>query len=276
MNKMIIIGIVCLLLLSGCKTTNIAILDPEALDFTTSCSLNLMANTDCLALSSNNPDVDDSGSREDIWEGGGLLPYLTTAQTLDIVSTHANDTLGGSGLNTLFVSCINDTGFVATEILNMNGTTPVETSIECFRPRFMAGVFGGDSEENAGTITATSSSSADLQMQMNPRDGLSKNSHFTVPTGQIATIKAIYFGATKTGGQSPIVQVKGKARFFGTNIWVQTFDFKLDTSVSDVFTLIQPISNELVARTDYRLEVTSSTDNTDVLARTYVVFSDIE
>lgn len=253
---------------------NVSITNEPLLDWTTECSLNRVSGTNCLVLSSHNPDVDNSGSREDIWEGDGRMTYLTTAQTLNITSTSSDDAIGGIGLTTLFVRCLDENFVTIEEIILMNGTNTVQTTMECFRPAFIAGVFGGSSEENLGDITATSSVTGDLQMQMDSLEGLSKNSQFTVPANQTATIKAVYFGATKVGGQAPIVEVKGKARFPGTSIWIQTFDFKIDTSVGYEFILIQPIGNELVEGTDYRLETTSTVDNTDVLARTYVVFQD--
>lgn len=280
-NPMIkyIILILSLLLFSGCAGSSIAVVDigndgqsVGAIDFETACSLDLINGTDCLVLSSHNPDVDNSGGREDLWEAGGRMVYLNTSEFMNITSTSTDDDLGGTGLTTLFMRCLNENLTTTDEIIIMDGTNIVQSTTSCLRPVFIAGVAGGSTQENQGTITATSAETGHIQMQMNMNEGLSKNSQFTVPANHTAIIKQVIFGATKSGGQEPIVELKGKARFLGTSIWVQSFDFKLDTGVADLIVLDQPISNQLVAGTDYRLEVTSSLDNTDVLARTYVIF----
>jgi len=256
-------------------TVNINITsEPKA--WNTECSFNTIPGTDCLVLSANNPDVDNSGSKEDVWEGGGLMTYLTTAQTYIVVSTSTDDTVTGIGARTALVACLNEDFVQTLEVINLNGTTPVETTIECIRPIVLVILTGGSSEFNEGFITATSSVTGDLQIAMGVEESISKNSQFTVPANQTMIIKQITLGATKIGGQTPIVNIKGKRRVIGTSIWTETFNERIDTSVSDRITLMQPIGNEFNEKTDFRLEVTTTADNTDVTARIYMVFRDNE
>ena len=272
MKKNIIIIMFIAIFLAGCTNTNVGLIDQDSPLFIDACSFDFIEGTDCLVLSSHNPDVDNSGSKEDLWEGGGLMTYLTVAQKYNISSTSIQDNSTGTGLRLLFVRGLDENYTVQTEIITMDGLTVVQTVNEYIRPMFIAGVSGGSEETNLGIITATSANTGDLQIQMDVDEAISKNSQFTVPDGEVMIIKKIMIGATKSGGQSPIVQVKGRVRFFGTNIWIETFDFKLDTSVNDILIIDQPISNMLVSRSDFRLEVTTSTDNVDVTARTWMIF----
>lgn len=293
MNLKIILLLGIVLMLSACTNTGVfvddnnicdpvdsaecATVDKETLyvkDYLDSGSLGQIDGVNMFVLSSHNPDVDDSGSREDIWETGGLLVYLNTSETLNIVSDSAEDGINGTGMRNVLVSCLDGNLTLINQIITMNGTTNVTTPLGCLRPRLMLGLIAGDTQENQGTVTATSSVTGNIQMEMGPLEGTTKNSQITVPANTTAIIKKVIIGATKSGGQAPIVEVKGKIRFLNRNIWIQTFDFKLDTSVSDLFILDNPISNELPAGTDFRIEVTSSIDNTDVLARTFFIFEE--
>lgn len=251
-------------------TNNASRLIPIA-DFDTLCSFDVIPGASCLVFTGHNPDVDDSGSQEDVWEGGGLLEYQTVAELQNISSTDPDDTVGGTGARTLFVQCLNENFTLVSELVSLNGTTTVQTVNECIRNRFIAVFTSGSSGFNEGTITATSADSGLLQVQMDETEAFDKNSQFTVEAGHTAIIKKVMFSTTKSGGQSPIVEFKGKIRFFGSNTWTETYDFKIDTSVSDNLIMDNPISNQLSEKTDFRIEVTSTTDNVDVNARIWLV-----
>lgn len=268
-----------LILFSACSvgTTGIAIVPDDTVlkDFNLEMSFNRISGYNAVAFSSRNPDVDNTGSREDIWEGGGLMTYLVDPERYNITSTSPLDSSTGTGLRNLEVRCLNINGTIISQPIPMNGTGIVQTDLPCLRPISMVGTSGGNLQENQGTITATSAVTGNLQLQMNIFEGVSKNSHFTVPSNNTAIIKQIQFGATKGAGQSPIIEVRGKIRRPFEAIWRQTFDFKLDTSVSDIIVIAQPLSNEIPEGSDFRLEVNSDTDNVDVQARMWVVFSEI-
>lgn len=281
----VVLGIVTMLLLSGCfnqapdsfigsnevKIINNAEEVVPTLDFETSCSFDLMDGVACLVFTGHNPDVDDSGSQEDVWEGGGLLVYQTVAEIQNITSTDTDDTDGGTGAQSLLFSCLNADYIVVTELITMNGTNTVQSVNECIRNRFVAVFSSGSSEFNEGIITVTSADSNLLQVQMDAEEAFDKNSQFTVQANHTAILKKVMFSTTKSGGQSPIVEFKGKLRFFGSNTWTETFDFKIDTSINDNLIMDNPISNQLSARSDIRLEVTSTTDNVDVNARIFII-----
>ena len=72
-----------------------------------------------------NPAIVDS--LEDIWNAGGVLEYLSSAETMDIVSSSANDTAAGTGARTIEVAGVDNDCNPVYEIVTMNGGTEVTT-----------------------------------------------------------------------------------------------------------------------------------------------------
>lgn len=67
---------------------------------------------------------------DDIWEGAAVavpFPNQAVGEQMTLVSTSANDTSAGSGSQQVNVHYIDAAGNEATEIVTMNGVTPVNT-----------------------------------------------------------------------------------------------------------------------------------------------------
>ena len=270
MNKYIFI--LLLLFLSGCST--VAVSPSESKDFYFELTSDQIDGHFAQSYSAHNADVDNSGSKEDIWEGDGLMTYLTTAQKYNITSTDADDTVGGTGGQLLILVGLNSTYDFVTEFINLDGTNTVQSVNEFIRPRVITAITAGSTGYNEGTITAISADTGDLQLQIDAEESTSKNSHFTVPRGHTAFFSQGLLSTTKTGGQTPIVEFKGKIRInqFANASWIETFDVKIDTEVNDHIMLDQLLPNPLVEKTDFRIEVTTTHDNTDVNARLSFIF----
>jgi len=273
--KLLLLILAPVLLLTGCAPATVAIGISE-----TTPNYELLVSTDrtfgvqAQVYSAHNPDVDNSGSKEDIWEGGGLLEYLEVAQQMVLVSTDADDTANGTGAWGIFLICIDENWDFAQELIPLNGTTPVISTIKCIRPRNINVIQAGSSGYNEGTITSTSLNTSTLQDQMNAEESTSKNSHISVPRGFTLVLNQLLLSTTKTGGQTPIVEFKGKIRLgnIPNASWIQTLDVKIDTSLNDHLIINNFIQNELNEMSDYRLEVTTTQDNTDVNARLWWYF----
>ena len=74
-----------------------------------------------------NNDIDTSTVPEEIWNGGGLRYYPSTAAALNVVSTNANDTAAGTGARTVRVTGLDANWNEISEIVTLNGLTPVQT-----------------------------------------------------------------------------------------------------------------------------------------------------
>lgn len=135
--------------------------------------------------------TDVAGTTESIvWDGGGVYIFLTSAQTIDIVSDDANDTLLGTGARTLQIFGLDSDYVEINEIVELNGLTPVTTTLEFFRVFRMVVLTSGTvsltAGANVGTIIATGG--ATKVAQINPLNGQTLMAIYTIPAGKTAHI----------------------------------------------------------------------------------------
>lgn len=135
-----------------------------------------------------NTDIDTATVPEDLWGGGGLYTGIpTSAETIEVFSSDANDTSGGSGARTIQLIGLDANWESQTETLTLNGTTPVTTSgtwLRCNRQRV---VTAGSSNANEGTITVRhTTTAANVFSQLQPGKSQSTILHYTVPAGKVA------------------------------------------------------------------------------------------
>lgn len=224
-------------------------------------------------VTGNNTDI-DTGVEEDVWEQGGVLTYLTSAETMNIVSTAMADDgdPAGIGARTVLVTGLSSAHVLQSETVTMNGVADVLTSLSYLRVRSLTVVTAGSTEANAGVITATASSAATVQCAIAANEGISNNSHYTVPAATKAYIIDVYFTTTKEGGGAPIVHFLGFSnKRIANGAWVQVLDEHIDTGVFNTLHLEQKIMPELTAKTDIRVAATTTVNNTEVTTRMYIV-----
>lgn len=97
-----------------------------------------------------NDDVDTGP--EDIWDGGGLYPWPTSAQATTIASANAADTAAGTGMRTARVFGLDTDYLEVQEDVTLNGLTPVALSNQYLRVYRAYGLTWGSGETNAGNI----------------------------------------------------------------------------------------------------------------------------
>jgi hypothetical protein len=222
-----------------------------------------------------NPDIDSAAS-EDIWEGGGTLSYLTSAETMDIVSTSASDDFSpaGTGAQTVLVAGVDGTWAAVSETVQLNGITNVTTSNSYLRVNSMTVLTAGSAGHNVGNITATASTAATLQCEMDATESLSMNSHYTVPLNKKGFLYRVEFNAAKiSGGGNPVIEFKGYGRT-NTGPWYQLFDKKMDTAVVDELDVVVVSRSSFAEKTDIRLHASTDSNNTEVRTRMYIVLED--
>lgn len=140
-----------------------------------------------------------TGTTYDLWYGATdkTLPE-TSAATVSIVSTSANDTLGGTGANYLKVSGLDADYNHQTEIVTLNGTTPVATSNTYITINRAYVAFSGSGKTNAGDVTGTINSNK--QFTVPAGDSITQQSHFTVPAGYTLLTCDVVLTSFRTSG----------------------------------------------------------------------------
>ena len=130
-----------------------------------------------------NPDVDTGTLPEDVWDGGGLYPFLTASTALEIVSSDVNDSAAGTGARTVSVAGLNSSYVPVNQTLTLNGTTPVAIPTALFRIQNIRISSAGTGKVNAGTITVQDAGAGTTRGLILAGNGISRSSFITVPAG---------------------------------------------------------------------------------------------
>jgi len=90
-----------------------------------------------------------------VWAPGGIYVYPASALVMSVVSTNVNDTVAGTGLRSLLIEGLDINRARITEVVVLNGTTPVNTVQGFFRINQVLGTSAGSTGANVGDITIT-------------------------------------------------------------------------------------------------------------------------
>lgn len=126
-----------------------------------------------------------------VWSANtpSLYRFLSASQTLQISSTDVNDTAAGTGGRTVFISGLNSNYDVVTEVITLNGKTPVTTVNSYFRINSMKVQDTGSDLRNRGDIFLGSGvvdangNNSNPQSYITPGGMLAVVGIFTVPRG---------------------------------------------------------------------------------------------
>jgi len=142
-----------------------------------------LINGDVVSAFGENPSS-ASGTVETVRSSGGTFVPLATEETLSLASTSASDVSAGAGARTVKIEGLDGNFNPVRAIVTLNGTTPVVTTEAFLRVNKMVVATAGSSLVNAGTITATASTSATVQGEIPAAEGSSQDCIYTVPAGK--------------------------------------------------------------------------------------------
>lgn len=170
-------------------------------------------------------------SFEDIWNQGGTLVHLSSAETMNIVSTSTADdgAPAGTGAQTLKVLGLDNNYNEISETITLNGTTNVLTSNSYLRVHTMYVITAGSGQTNAGVITATASAAATVQGHVTIGYGRTTQCMYTVPAGKTLYIKSLTVSVEK----SKDIEVHLDVRKFG-EIFVVRKVLRLFEAAADI------------------------------------------
>lgn len=181
-----------------------------------------------------NNDV-DTGGEEIIASFGGTYVPPTTAETLTIVSTDADDDGGGNGLNSVVITGIDANRLAQVEIVTLDGLVPVVTTGTWLGINRVAPFLCGSSQTNEGTITITNTLSGNTLAEMPIGGTVTEQAIFHVQDNHTFIADWLYINAVKlTGaGGSPVVTVRGWVYSPVANANILVFKTQIDTQVEN-------------------------------------------
>ena len=235
------------------------------LPFAMAAGLGVVPGATRVVLLGHNPDIDTATDPEDVWEGGGLYPFLAAAATLEVVSTSVNDTAAGTGARTVLVSGLNSAYATVTETITLNGTTPVPTVNQFLRVNLATTVTSGSGEQNAGDITIQVSGGGTVQGIIRAGFGFARSGVYTVPVGFTFFMTSAVFSVSSPNGATVNTCTFGLAQRSSTGNRRIPLTFQVTSQ--------HPYMHEtkeglvLAERTDFTLRAqVVGQDNTDVTA----------
>lgn len=211
-----------------------------------------------------NPVV-DAAAVEDVWDAGGSFTYQAVAVPIEIVSASANDAAAGTGARTVQVFGTDGNYLTISEIVTMNGATPVTLTQNYSRIWRAIVRTVGTGGVNAGIITIRVVTGPVTQAQILAGNGQTLMALFTVPSNQFLIISNYYTTMALTGGGNNIVNVKLFVRPRDES-WIlkHTLDFDSQTlgHINYRFTPALSVGSCI----DVRLEADTTTNSTVVSA----------
>lgn len=170
-------------------------------------SLGLLGNSARRVTSLGQVSIATGGiAANDIWTGGGVYPWLSSATLLEAVSASANDSLIGTGARTIIINALGgDYKEVAIPVI-LNGTTAVAISTPILRINSVVVATNGTGRRNAGQITirdaggGTARAYIPVASVADLSPAMSKQSAFTVPSGHTLLIQNVDLEINNSSG----------------------------------------------------------------------------
>jgi hypothetical protein len=170
-----------------------------------------------------NPSV-TAGAMEDLWEVGGTRVEDYTPVVISSVSTSADDAAGGTGAQMIRIDGLDANGDAITEMVMMNGLTPVlTTQVFSFVLRTLV-ILSGSSGNAIGNIT--SSAGGNDQALILPSYNYSSGAFYRVPRGYTGFFTDTYV----SGGPNDDFVADYQVKAAGTNTFISIASIEISNS----------------------------------------------
>lgn len=128
-----------------------------------------------------NPDLDTLDGEVLIWHTGTTYPYQTSAQTLEVLSSDANDAAAGTGAQKVLVSGLDENWDIQHEEVTLDGVSAVATTSTFVRVYRAKVTDVGSGNINAGDITIRVSPGGSTLATLPAGEGSTFLSLFPIP-----------------------------------------------------------------------------------------------
>lgn len=174
-----------------------------------------------------NPDIDTGTEPEDLWEGGGLYPFVSAAQVLQVSSASLNDDGDpvGTGAHTVIIYGLDSNWNEVSATVILNGTTIVETIVQFIRVYRAVVIASGAVGSNDGLITITYKTAGTTAAVITAGSGQTLMAVYTVPSGTTALLTTMYATINSTlnnatGSRATIKLLFRSGADSATPVWV--------------------------------------------------------
>lgn len=156
-----------------------------------------------------------TGAQEDVWAAGGTKSYLTSAETMDVVSSDAADDLGSTGAEKITIEGLDSNWNEVSETITMDGVTPVTGTQTFIRVNRAYCTQVGSGGVNAGNITISATSAGHTESYIPLNEGQSLQAIYSVPANYDFYITGFYFNNAK--GDDSIIRIYKRETTNGTH-----------------------------------------------------------
>lgn len=195
-------------------------------------------------------------TEEDVSDEGSAFSYLTSAQSLEIISSDANDTSAGTGARTVQIETLDGDHTIVTQTVTLNGTSAVALTGTHLRTRRVLVMTAGSGGVNAGTLTLRVASAGQTMLIAMVGNNRSYSSLYTVPTSKTAYMTRFLITVGK--GQDAICKL-----MFRTEGGVFISGAPLNVYQNDLQRPF-PVYLPFAAKTDIKFTTVSTNTGTDV------------
>jgi hypothetical protein len=200
-------------------------------DFGASVARGLVPGSSVISLTGHVPNVDAAGPPQDLWEGDGEVVLPSVASAIEIVSSSAADTALGTGARTVRVSGLNAALLPISQVVPLNGVTPVLLATAYRRINDVRVVTAGSGEKNAGRITVRVVAGAE-QSIIDTGDGVAHRAAYAVPAGFDAFITHASVGVLDQASIESAEVVVYTRDFVNGGAWIKQAEFFVSSSGS--------------------------------------------
>jgi len=187
-----------------------------------------------------------------IWGVDADFVWPTGDEAWEVVSDSANDTSAGTGARALLIEGL-DTDFnTQTEIIVLNGTTPVATTRTDWNRISIAVVVSvGSNESNFGAVTVRVASAGNIRAVIKANASRSFNGFFTVPLGKTFFLRQNILFTPK--GEDIILRPRVRSNLNG--VWIAAGSVPAYQSAVTVTNISLPVFPE---KTDVEFKARST------------------
>jgi hypothetical protein len=215
-----------------------------------------------------NSDVDIG--TETVWAYGGTFARMTAADTLNVVSSSVNDdgSPAGTGAQSVIIYGIDENYLAITEVVTLDGTTPVTTSNQWLGVNRVSIYLAGSLGQNDGNITVTRTTGGSVQGYMPATLGTTQQAIFFVQDNHTALIDWLYVTLVKNaGGTQPKLTTKCWVTSLVSGAKYEVFRDYINGSVEN-HTELKPSQPFVVGEKSLiEFQATTDVDNTELALR---------